>query len=65
MQALTQLWGVVDVAMVKDRVCRVVGEIDSGQVSPLTQILAGMQAMETKYGTWPYGEGFGTFGDAT
>jgi hypothetical protein len=58
-----QLRGVVDVAVVKDQICRVVGEIKSGQASPFTQILAGMQAMETKCGTWPYGERFGIVGE--
>ena len=57
-----QLRGVVDVAVVND-VCLLVGEIKSGQVSPFTQILAGMQAMEKKYGTWPYGKVLGIFGD--
>jgi hypothetical protein len=42
-----QLRGVVDVAVVND-VCLLVGEIKSGQVSPFTQILAGMQAIWRK-----------------
>ena len=51
--------------MVKKGAWLVVGEIKGGHASPFTQILAGMQAVEKRDGVWPYGEGFGIFGDVT
>lgn len=56
-----ELRGVVDVAVVKGGAWLLVGEIKGGNASPFTQILAAMQAVKTRDGIWPYGEGFGNF----